>query len=46
MAYAMKEYGWSYEKARKFVKERRPCVHPNEGFLAQLRTYEGILAAK
>ena len=28
-----------------FVKEKRPIADPNDGFLAQLITYEGILRA-
>ena len=46
MAYAMKEFGWSLEEAKKYVKERRGCVRPNRGFIQQLTTYEGILEAK
>ncbi|XP_037068785.1 protein phosphatase Slingshot-like [Pollicipes pollicipes] len=45
MAYAMKAYGWSYEKAFKYVKRSRGCVKPNASFLRQLETYQGILDA-
>ncbi|XP_053725878.1 protein phosphatase Slingshot homolog 1 [Synchiropus splendidus] len=45
IAYAMKEYGWSLEKAYKFVKEKRSITRPNPGFMKQLAEYEGILDA-
>ncbi|KAK6189929.1 hypothetical protein SNE40_001892 [Patella caerulea] len=45
MAFLMKDNKWSFEEAFKYVKERRNCVNPNEGFREQLKTYEGILTA-
>ncbi|XP_056387095.1 protein phosphatase Slingshot homolog 3 isoform X2 [Hyla sarda] len=45
IAYAMKEYEWTFEDALKHVKERRNIVQPNAGFLRQLQTYQGILGA-
>ncbi|XP_069836880.1 protein phosphatase Slingshot homolog 3 [Dendropsophus ebraccatus] len=45
IAYAMKEYEWTFEEALKHVKERRNIVQPNAGFLRQLQTYQGILGA-
>ncbi|XP_075698036.1 protein phosphatase Slingshot homolog 3 [Rhinoderma darwinii] len=45
IAYAMKEYEWTFEEALKYVKERRSIVQPNAGFLRQLQTYQGILGA-
>ncbi|XP_043940111.1 protein phosphatase Slingshot homolog 3-like [Protopterus annectens] len=45
VAYAMKEYSWTLEKAYKHVKERRSVVHPNPSFMKQLQIYEGILDA-
>ncbi|RVE68298.1 hypothetical protein OJAV_G00089550 [Oryzias javanicus] len=45
IAYAMKEYGWSLEKAYNFVKEKRNITRPNAGFMRQLAEYEGILDA-
>ncbi|KAM4032634.1 protein phosphatase Slingshot homolog 3 isoform 2-T2 [Anomaloglossus baeobatrachus] len=45
IAYAMKEYEWTFEEAFKHVKERRSIVQPNNGFLRQLQTYQGILGA-
>nr|XP_023689097.1 protein phosphatase Slingshot homolog 1 isoform X1 [Paramormyrops kingsleyae] len=45
IAYAMKEYGWSLEKAYNFVKQKRSITRPNAGFMRQLAEYEGILDA-
>ncbi|XP_017269302.1 protein phosphatase Slingshot homolog 1 isoform X1 [Kryptolebias marmoratus] len=45
IAYAMKEYGWSLEKAYNFVKQKRNITRPNSGFMRQLAEYEGILDA-
>ncbi|XP_019909158.1 protein phosphatase Slingshot homolog 1 isoform X2 [Esox lucius] len=45
IAYAMKEYGWSLEKAYNFVKQKRSIARPNDGFMRQLAEYEGILDA-
>ncbi|XP_036418879.1 protein phosphatase Slingshot homolog 1 isoform X2 [Colossoma macropomum] len=43
IAYAMKEYGWSLEKAYHFVKQKRSIAQPNPAFMTQLAEYEGIL---
>uniref|UniRef100_A0A8C1GZT3 Protein phosphatase Slingshot homolog 1 n=1 Tax=Cyprinus carpio TaxID=7962 RepID=A0A8C1GZT3_CYPCA len=45
IAYAMKEYGWSLEKAYSFVKQKRNIAQPNPAFMKQLAEYEGILDA-
>ncbi|KAE8634210.1 hypothetical protein XENTR_v10002231 [Xenopus tropicalis] len=45
IAYAMKENGWSMEKAYNFVKQKRSVTRPNAGFMRQLLEYEGILDA-
>ncbi|XP_062268622.1 protein phosphatase Slingshot homolog 1 [Platichthys flesus] len=45
IAYAMKEYGWSLEKAYNIVKQKRSIAQPNGGFMRQLAEYEGILDA-
>ncbi|XP_040272541.1 protein phosphatase Slingshot homolog 1 isoform X1 [Bufo bufo] len=45
IAYAMKEYGWSMEKAYNYVKQKRNVARPNAGFMRQLSEYEGILDA-
>uniref|UniRef100_A0A8C9YQP7 Protein phosphatase Slingshot homolog 1 n=1 Tax=Sander lucioperca TaxID=283035 RepID=A0A8C9YQP7_SANLU len=46
IAYAMKEHGWSLEKAYNFVKQKRSIAQPNAGFMRQLAEYEGILDAR
>ncbi|KAJ3603933.1 hypothetical protein NHX12_028674, partial [Muraenolepis orangiensis] len=45
IAYAMKERGWSLEKAFGFVKQKRSITRPNAAFMRQLAEYEGILDA-
>ncbi|XP_045441598.1 protein phosphatase Slingshot homolog 1 isoform X2 [Pipistrellus kuhlii] len=45
IAYAMKEFGWSLEKAYNYVKQKRSITRPNAGFMRQLSEYEGILDA-
>ncbi|KAM4052875.1 protein phosphatase Slingshot homolog 1 isoform 2-T2 [Anomaloglossus baeobatrachus] len=45
IAYAMKEYGWSMEKAYNYVQQKRSVARPNAGFMRQLLEYEGILDA-
>lgn len=46
IAYAMKEYGWSLERAYRHVQDQRPIVHPNPSFMRQLEFYQGILDAR
>lgn len=46
IAYAMKDYSWSLEKAYNFVKQKRNIAQPNAGFMRQLEEYEGILDAR
>ena len=46
IAYFMKKEGKTYEQAFDFVKERRNCVNPNEGFVNQLMKYEKKLMGK
>lgn len=45
IAYAMKAYNWDFSQAWKHVKEKRTCIKPNNSFLLQLETYQGILDA-
>ena len=42
----MKEYKLNMHQALEKVREQRPIVDPNEGFLRQLEEYNGILNAK
>lgn len=44
-AFLMKYKSWGLKHALRFVKDKRPIVNPNDGFLSQLITYEGILNA-
>ncbi|OXB57414.1 hypothetical protein ASZ78_010129 [Callipepla squamata] len=46
LAYAMKEFGWSLERALNYVQRCRPGVQPNPGFMRQLDFYQGILNAR
>lgn len=46
IAYAMKEFGWTLEKAYNYVKQKRSITRPNAGFMRQLSEYEGILDAR
>lgn len=45
IAYCMKECKWTLSEALQHVKKCRPIAQPNENFMRQLATYEGILAA-
>lgn len=36
----MQEYKWSLQKAFKYVKDRRPIVRPNRGFMRQLMEFD------
>ena len=42
----MKEYKMSLEEAIDHVRKKRSCINPNEGFMHQLKAYEGILKAR
>ncbi|XP_076595297.1 protein phosphatase Slingshot homolog 3 [Chaetodon auriga] len=45
IAYAMKQQHWPLDMALAYVRDRRSIVKPNEGFMKQLQTYNGILNA-
>ncbi|XP_070818168.1 protein phosphatase Slingshot homolog 3 [Chaetodon trifascialis] len=45
IAYAMKQQHWPLDVALAYVRDRRSIVKPNEGFMKQLQTYNGILNA-
>ncbi|XP_053284078.1 protein phosphatase Slingshot homolog 3 [Pleuronectes platessa] len=45
MAYVMKQQRWSMDVAMGYVRDHRSIVKPNDGFLKQLQTYDGILNA-
>ena len=42
----MKEYHMTLVEAKRHVKGIRSCINPNEGFMGQLMSYEGILTAR
>ena len=46
IAYAMKQQHWPLDVALGFVRECRSIVKPNDGFMKQLQTYNGILNAR
>jgi len=46
LAYIMEKYGLNCKEAYKFVKDKRACIKPNEGFVAQLAEYEPIYRAR
>lgn len=43
IAYLMKKFGVSYQKAYEFVKKKRSIAEPNSGFKEQLKQYETLL---
>ena len=43
LAYLMYTRHWTLEVAYKYVRERRPIVHPNNGFISQLILLEEML---
>ncbi|XP_067932108.1 protein phosphatase Slingshot homolog 1-like isoform X2 [Watersipora subatra] len=45
IAFAMKEFNWSLEHALHVVQAKRSVIKPNDSFMQQLQTYEGILMA-
>ncbi|XP_070544354.1 probable rhodanese domain-containing dual specificity protein phosphatase [Ptychodera flava] len=46
IAYLIKYHGWTLKDAYDYLKECRPCVSPNRGFLAQLSKFEEELFGK
>jgi len=43
IAYLMKENGWRFSEAFRFVANKRPMIRPNKGFVEQLMTFENQL---
>lgn len=43
IAFLMKEYGMSYDKARALAKSKRPIVCPNESFEKDLIRFQDYL---
>ena len=46
IAYFMKYHDMTFDQAYQFVRTRRPIIHPNRGFVHQLKQYEEKLQAK
>ncbi|KAK9886952.1 hypothetical protein WA026_019209 [Henosepilachna vigintioctopunctata] len=46
LAYIMEKFGLTSVDAFKMVKAKRFCIHPNVGFIAQLKEYEPIYKAR
>ena len=46
IAYVMKQQRWAMDVAMAYVRDRRSIIKPNDGFLKQLQTYNGILNAR
>ncbi|KAL1131941.1 hypothetical protein AAG570_011552 [Ranatra chinensis] len=46
LAYIMEKYGLSVREAYDIVQQKRFCINPNEGFMAQLREFEPIYKAQ
>ena len=40
ISYLMFKNKWTFEVAKKYVKDRRPQISPNDGFVKQLKEYE------
>ena len=40
IAYFIKYQGMSYQQAYQLVKSKRRIIHPNDGFIQQLKAYE------
>ena len=40
LAFLMNKYQMTYESALEMVRERRPRIHPNRGFVDQLKLYQ------
>ena len=46
LAYMMATKKISLDEATKLVSAKRPCIHPNDGFIAQLKLFEQDLKIK
>lgn len=40
VAYHMFHYNLPFKEAYERVREKRPCINPNDGFIAQLQEFE------
>jgi protein-tyrosine phosphatase len=39
LSYFIKYRGYTYDEAFNLVKSKRRIIHPNDGFIAQLKTF-------
>lgn len=46
MAYLIRKNGWNVEETLRFVRKRRLCANPNQGFLKQLQQFYESLQKK
>ena len=46
IAYLMYIKSWTYLEAFDFLKTKRPCIKPNDGFIKQLLKYEEVIVKK
>jgi len=46
IAYFMKYHDMTFDQAFQFVRTKRPIIHPNRGFVHQLKQYEEKLQSK
>ena len=43
IAYLIQKYIISYDDAKEKAKKKRPCVHPGDGFVHQLKNYAKVI---
>lgn len=43
IGYLMKKFDVPFDKAYRFVRQKRPTIEPNSGFIAELKIYEKML---
>jgi protein-tyrosine phosphatase len=43
IAYLINKKLMSYDDAKERVKKRRPCIHPGDGFIHQLKSYARVI---
>jgi protein-tyrosine phosphatase len=46
IAYLMKRFKWSYGMARDYLRECRPSIYPNSGFVRQLKEWGREIGVK
>lgn len=46
ISYFIKYQGWTFDQALNHIRRLRPIVHPNSGFVKQLKKYEKMYAGQ